>query len=699
MPRPLARVLAVVTLLGAPLLLFGERLLSLYVDYLWFSALGYQSVFATGLWARLLSFALGVAIAMAIFLPNLWLARSIARRTLLRIPTRLVYQPPDPAPRPGRAGSGDPGLERPRPIADLLETMGGAAAGRSFVLRLGTAPLVSTALAVALVMGLTSGGQWESFLRALQAVPFATNDPVFGRDVAFYVFVLPALRFVQEWLAWAVLLSILMVSGLYLLALYGLDPTLAVGWLHLQRRALGMRSHVMGLLALLLGVFGAGIWLSTFDVLVARHPRMVGATFTDLHARLPATQALAATVALTALLVLVAIFRRSYSLPLVGGVLVAVVLVLGRGALPVLVQRLQVEPAEVSQERPYLATNIAFTRQAFGLVDVTEETFPAEEAVRVEDVRHNPATIANIRLWDHRPLRDAYNQLQSIRSYYAFDDVDIDRYVIDGQYRQVMLSARELAPERLGAQAQTWVNRRLQYTHGYGVVMSPVNEVSAEGPPTFFLQDVPPLGKLRVERPEIYYGEQTSGYVIVNTAVQEFDYPRGDQNAFTTYQGGGGVPLGPWWRRAALSLYFADFNLLVSSYLQPESQVLFRRQVSERVRRLAPYLKYDGDPYLVVENGRLYWLVDAYTITDQYPYSQLVQDQRLSRPGSAAGQGAAGGTAGFTPPAPLRRLSYNYIRNSVKVVMDAYDGTVTFYLADPSDPIISTYAAIFPELY
>jgi len=335
---------------------------------------------------------------------------------------------------------------------------------------------------------------------------------------------------------------------------------------------------------------------------------------------------------------------------------------------------------------------------------MAEQTFPAEEALRPADLEANQQTVANVRLWDHRPLKDTYNQVQSFRPYYGFDDVDVDRYAIDGQYRQVMLSARELLPDRLGAQAQTWVNRRLQYTHGYGAAMSPVNEVSRdrEGLPSYFLENLPPSGKLPVNRPEIYYGEQTNGYVVVNTTTQEFDFPRGDQSVFSTYEGKGGVQIGPLWRRLVLSWYFADFNVLVSTYLKPDSRVLFRRTIADRVQRLAPFLKFDGDPYLVVADGKLVWMLDGYTTSDRYPYAQ----RTIGRLGSIVPTG--GITAPTASPAPglggdqpiiFRREAFNYVRNSAKLVIDAYDGNVSVYLADPSDPVARTYAAIYPDVF
>jgi len=278
-------------------------------------------------------------------------------------------------------------------------------------------------------------------------------------------------------------------------------------------------------------------------------------------------------------------------------------------------------------------------------------------------------TINNIRLWDHRPLKDTYNQIQAIRLYYDFHDVDVDRYIINGEYRQVMLSARELSAEKLAEEAQTWVNRRLQFTHGYGIALSPVNEVSAEGLPVLLVKDIPPIGDFNIEQPQIYFGEKTDHYIIVETKTQEFDYPMGDENVYGYYQGKDGVSLGSFTRRLVYAWQFGDLNILISGELTPESRVLYYRNIRERVNHLAPFLELDSDPYLVVMEGRLFWIQDAYTTTDRYPYSEPL----------------GGGL--------------NYIRNSVKAVIDAYDDSVTFYVTDPEDALIRTYQAIFPELF
>jgi len=570
----------------------------------------------------------------------------------------------------------------------------------------GTPLVLFTGLGLSLAMGLAAAGSWETVLRAMNATPFGAADPIFGYEVSFHVFALPLLEAVQSWAFGVVALSLIAAVALYFLALYATDPSLEHALFHFHNQGRAMRTHLLALAALLLLILAAGFWIGMFDVLLTRHDRLAGANFADVHARIPATQALIAATVLTAVLTVVSAFRRDYGLPLAGLVLMAAALVLGRGVLPVVVQKLQVEPAELQQELPYITHSIAYTRQAFGLESSTEHTFPAEESVRPEEVRADPETVANIRLWDPRPLRDTFNQLQSIRPYYVFDDVDVDRYRIDGRVRQVMLSARELVPARLGQSANTWVNRRLQYTHGYGVAMSAVSEISAEGLPSLLVRDLPPVGSVPVRRPELYYGEQTTGYVIVDTGAQEFDFPSGDQNVFNTHGAEVGVQVGPIWRRAALAWFFSDFNLLISSYVTPDSRVLFRRTVRERAQRVVPFAKLDRDPYIAIADGNLYWIVDGYTLTDRYPYAPLVTERLSLAPGSdGVPQGQPLGATGQTgqlaqqPLGPSRRYSFNYIRNSVKVVINAYDGSVRAYLSDPNDPIAQAYARIFPDLF
>jgi len=394
-----------------------------------------------------------------------------------------------------------------------------------------------------------------------------------------------------------------------------------------------------------------------------------GAGYADMHAKLPAQWILLAVVVIFMGIILVSVLRRNYRWPLYGmaGWIVAAIIV--GGIFPGLVQRFQVQPSELAREQPYIEYNIDFTREAFALDRIEEQPFPAGGIPSPEDITRNEVTINNIRLWDNRPLKDTYNHIQSLRPYYDFNDVDVDRYTIDGEYRQVMLSARELSAEKLPTEAQTWINRRLLYTHGYGVTLSPVNEVTSQGLPVLLVKDIPPVGDFNIEQPQIYYGEKTNDYVIVKTNTQEFDYPMGDENVYGHYQGEGGVSLDSLTRRLVYAWQLGDFNILISGELTPESRVLYYRNIRERVNHLAPFLALDSDPYLVIMEGRLFWIQDAYTTTNRYPYSQPF----------------SGGI--------------NYIRNSVKAVIDAYNGSVTFYVTDSDDALIRTYQSIFPELF
>ena len=388
-----------------------------------------------------------------------------------------------------------------------------------------------------------------------------------------------------------------------------------------------------------------------------------------MHAQVPAQWILLSVVVLLAGVVAISIWQRNFRLILygIGGWTVAAIII--GGIFPALIQRFQVEPSELVREGPYIEYNIQFTREAFGLNRIEEESFPAEDMPNIQDIVQNETTLSNIRLWDPRPLKDTYNQIQSFRPYYDFNDVDVDRYIIDNEYRQAMLSARELTAEKLPSEAQTWVNRRLQFTHGYGIALNTVTEVSTEGLPVLRMQDIPPAGDLEIARPEIYFGEKTNEYVVVNTKTQEFDFPMGDENVYGHYQGRDGVSLGNFARRLLYAWQFGDLNILISGELSSESRILYYRNIQERVNHLAPFLNLDNDPYVALIEGKLFWIQDAYTTTNRYPYSEPV-----------AGE-------------------FNYVRNSVKAVIDAYNGNVTFYVTEPDDALIRTYQAIFPELF
>jgi hypothetical protein len=599
-----------------------------YTDWLWFVELGYPRVFWVPFVSKAGLFGFVATLVWAVLYLNLRVAvRALpppARVELRLDGTRYV-------PRPG-----------------LRRWLGVGCA------------------AVALLAGLASTDQWVAFQQFLHAVPAGEQDPVFGRDVSFYMFRLPFWRFLQR-LAWGWLL----VAGLGCLVVYLAAATTRPSLRGLLRLPPGARAHLSLLAGLLLLVRAAGFRLDAYELLTSQRGLVFGLTYADVHARLPALQLLALLALVCAgLLLLNTWLRTLHFAAAVLGVMVAGWFV-GVGLVPAAVQQLVVAPAELSREEPYLRAHIDATLRAYGLHTARTVRFEPQDRLPAGAVRRQRTTLDNIRLWDYRPLLETFRQLQSLRAYYTFVDVDIDRYRIRGRPQQLMLAVRELDASRLPPQARTWVNQHLVYTHGYGVVAAPVHRVSEEGLPELWLRDLPPrweAPELRVDRPEVYFGELTRTYAIVNTRVPEFDYPRGDENVTTRYQGRAGVPLRGWLRRVAFATRFGDWRILLSTDLTPESRILFARAVPERVRRLAPFLRYDRDPYVVVADGRLFWVVDAYTTTDRYPYSQP-----------------------FGP--------FNYLRNSVKVVVDAYHGDVRFYLADPADPVIRVYHRIFPGLF
>ncbi len=593
-----------------------------YTEWLWFDNLGYGSVYSKILGTRVLIFFVAAIIFAVLFLGNMVLATRLVPKTESRFwPWTIVSR-----------------------IQSLLKT--GVILGTSFL---------------SLIFGLVAQGNWEMILRAFNWQPFGIIDPAFQREIGFYVFSLPFLNMIRSWLLGALIITIIGSAAVYLLS-YGI-----------QRMrfdfARPVMVHIGTLVAVILGLFAWGYWLGIWELVFSQRGIIFGAGFADLNAKLPAQWILFIVVLSLVIVVIFTVWRKNYRLPLYGiGAWIVAAIIVG-GIYPALIQRFQVEPNELARENPYIEYNIQATREAFGLTQIEEEPFPAENMPTTQDIVDNNVTISNVRLWDHRPLKDTYNHIQSLRPYYDFNDVDVDRYTLDGNYRQVMLSARELSAEKLSGEAQTWVNLRLLYTHGYGLTLSPVNEIGNQGLPVLLVKDIPPVGDIDIEQPGIYFGEKTSDYVIVKTNTQEFDYPSGEENVYGHYEGDGGISLNGFFRRLVYAWQLGDFNILISGELTPESRVMYYRNIRERVNHLAPFLILDNDPYIVVAEGRMFWIQDAYTISDRYPYSTPV----------------GGGL--------------NYIRNSVKAVIDAYNGDVTFYVSDPDDAIIQTYRAIFPDLF
>jgi hypothetical protein len=591
----------------------------LYTDYRWFEEVGYASVFTTEWIARLAIF-FGAALLFFIFYAiNITIAR------------RLTPRVTDESTRWAQFA---------------------AFAGRSvnFLLTVG-------GLFLAFIVGLIAQGQWLLLMRFVNASPFGVTEPIFNQEVAFYVFSLPVYKFIVSWSGGAIVLAALATGATYLLGLGRVIWTNAV------------KAHLsfLGFLFLLINAWS--YQLDKYELMYSPRGVVFGIGYTEANAQALAFNILSMLALALAVLLLVNVFIRA-----LGAIGIAVALWIGAAILlgeiyPGMVQSFEVRPNEFSKEEPYLQQNIALTRKAYALDTIQDSPYPAEDSPSAADIQRNADVINNIRLSDYRPLLQTYTQIQTIRTYYDFFDVDVDRYTINGKYRQVMLSARELSTNKLPEKAQTWVNLHLVYTHGHGLALSPVNEFTPDGLPNLLIKDIPATGVIPITRPEIYFGEETASYIFVKTKEQEFDYPKGDENAFTTYAGTGGVPIGAYWDRLMFALRFGDMNILLTDALTSESRVLFNRQIQTRISRIAPWLWLDNDPYPVIIDGKIFWLQDAYTYSDRYPYSEPHDSQ------------------------------INYIRNSVKIAVDAYNGTTTFYVMEPDEPLLKAYRAIFPALW
>ena len=534
----------------------------------------------------------------------------------------------------------------------------------------GTRPAVFAVSAMlAIFYGILYYAQWDALIRLRYGQSFGTVDPVFGKDIGFYVFRLPFYELLQKGLAGLALIALVAVIFTYWI--FRMVALGRGGYPVGNQRAV---PHLSTLLIVLVGSWGWGFYLDRFRLLNADRGVVHGMGYTDAHVTLTALWIMIVASIVLCLLLLGNFLRPRFRALWLAGGTYAVLYVVSIHIVPDLVQHFSVLPNELAYETPYLKNNIELTRKAFALDRIRETSYPALEDLDAPAIARNEDTIQNVRLWDSRPLLETYRQTQEIRLYYQFHNVNVDRYHLSDGYHQVMLSTRELAPS-LPQKAQTWVNRYLQFTHGYGIVMSFVSKSIGDGFPQYLLENIPPESDygLAVSQPAIYYGDSTPGYRIVSTGVKEFDYPKGNQNVYTSYQGEGGIPIDSWWKRALFSWTQSDINILLTSYLSPESRIQIWRQVGERVSQIAPFLQLDANPYAVLSEGRLYWIQDAYTTSAEYPYSSSHIDEH--------------------------RNAVNYIRNSVKAVVDMYDGTVRFYAMDPDDPVLAAYSRAFPGTF
>jgi uncharacterized membrane protein (UPF0182 family) len=633
-------LLVAITFLAILLIVLGS-MVGFVVDWLWFFATGYLNVFWT------------IIIAKA----ELFLAVFVATASILWLNGALAYRFAR-SPWQGRRADiawRDAGVLT---LPDVLELLRNRLPWPIII--------AAAALVLALLVGWGEVHNWDLFLRFLHQAPYGTDDPLYGKDIGFYLFSLPAWLAIKNWLLLTLFLSALVTAAVY--------------WVHghieyhAQGKSISPTAIAHGSV-LLGGFFLVKAWsyfLDRYLLLYGDNGVVVGAGYTDIHVALPVLWLLIALAVIAAVYSWANLRPRSFRLPVAAlALLFGTSLVLAEIG-PALFQRVYVRPNELRLEAPYIQRNIAATQRAYNLHDVAVKAFPAEQNLTTQTLASSQATIDNIRLWDWQPLINTYGQMQEIRTYYKFHDVDIDRYWLDGTYQAVMLSARELKSSLLPPNAQTWVNRHVLFTHGNGAVMSPVTRKSLEGLPVFYLHDIPPLasGGPAVREPRIYYGEETDSYVIVKATTPEFDYPKGKDNIYAFYDGNGGIPIGSLARKALFAWHFGDLNLLLTSYITDASRIMIRRNIRERVSTIAPFLSLDRDPYLVISEGRLFWMQDAYTTSSYFPYAQ-----------------------------PTPRGSLNYIRNSVKVVIDAYNGSVDFYLMDASDPVAATYARIFAGIF
>ena len=682
-------LVALIVVVLALVVLFGVGI-DLWTDALWYTSVGFDSVFWTRLSASFGLFAGAGILAAIVLFGNLWLARRLSpppteggRGSLRGFLDRLNEAASQAGePRRGRPGSpfGDGRGAFGRPPAVVFET-----GDLPDLTPLAGVALAALAVLIAIGIGASVGGAWQTVLLWANRVPFSPDaatpitDPIFGKDISFFLFELPFLRLVQGLFNGLVVAALIIALAQYLIAA--------------SRGGLVFSTQVRVHLGVLAGLFllsvAFGYQLDKFDLVYSTRGIATGVSFTDQNAQFLAYDALTVISGIAAALLVGGAFTRTlWPLGLTIAVWFLASIVIGR-LYPEAIQRFTVEPNQYAQEERYIGNNIAMTRLAYDLNGWKDQPFKGDQVLTAQDITDQADTFASARLWDPRPLRTTLDQLQTVRKYYDFTDVDTDRYTIDGTERQVMLSARELALEQ-NPSAVGWVNQRIIYTHGIGAAMVPVNQVTSEGQPDPIISNLPPVstsGAPNITQPRIYFGERPSSYIVVGARQAEFDYPTGESDTGgsigtqTNWTGTTGIHLDNTLMRVLFGLRFRDLDLVISDQVTRDSQLLFHRSLSDRLSLVAPFLRFDKDPYVVIDDaGRLVYVQDAFTTSDRFPNAQAFDPTSL------------GGTGLGSEP-------FDYIRNSVKITVDAYDGTMHFYISDPNDPIIRDYAAIFPKLF
>ncbi len=609
---------------------FVSSLLNYYTDWLFFVETGFKQVFLTVLYAKT-----GVGLFFGLFLSAVIMAN-------------LMYANRAKFPYSGISLLGSGNFRMNRNDANRF-----------------VKPLTVIATVILSLLAANWGAmRWEDALLFTNGVNVGSVDPVIGKDIGFYLFSLPFLEILKGFAGFALLAAAALSGAVYYVR----------GGIILTERAASLdekvRKHLAILVAIFVSVVAAGFYLESYSLLFSNKGAFYGAGYVDVNSRLLTYKGLTFLTPLAGLLLAAGIWKGTWRVAMLPALVVIALYVIGIRVYPALLQKFKVAPNELALETPYIENNIKFTRFGFDLEKIETVPFDVDSKLTATDIANNEATIKNIRLWDHAPLLKTYSQLQQIRTYYKFFDVDNDRYKVNGEYMQVMLSPRELSYADLPS--KNWINERLIFTHGNGITFGPVSRISKEGLPEFFVKDIPPvsLADIKVTRPEIYFGELSNDYVVVKTKVPEFSYPTATGNINTTYAGKGGVPIDSLFRKALFAAKFKTEKILLSSDISAESRIIYNRNINERLRTIAPFLRFDGDPYMAVDaGGRLKWMIDAYTHSDRLPYSK-----------------------------PLKG-GINYMRNSVKATVDAYDGTVDFYISDPDDVLAKVYARMFPGLF
>ncbi|MDO8608939.1 MAG: UPF0182 family protein [bacterium] len=620
-----------------------STIISFVTDWWWFSEVGQTEVFVKPLITKIIIGLITAIIATFFLLTNFLLAVRSKTSWIALIPAALFGQPVNLDSR-------------------ILKKIG-----------------IIICFVLSLVIGLITAINWQEILKFFSGVSFGEYDPIFKKDIAFYIFSLPFFNMVLGIIKPLILISLISSAIIYFLKgslnITGFLSKFEIPGLKLSQKGQTepkAQIHLGILLFLFLITTAVGTYFSLFKLLSTQNGPVFGAAYTNVFIMVPILKISIGVTVLIAILTLFWGISGKFA-PLVVAISLYTIVGIVSVLVPSLFQKLVVAPNELVKETPFIKNNISATRKAYGLDKIEEREITADKPLTSSDITANSLTVKNVRLWDREQLLSTFSQIQEIRTYYEFISVDNDRYMINDEIRQIMLSPRELASESLPN--KSWINEKLSFTHGYGVAAGPVNLVTVEGLPVLFVKDLPPKSEfeqLNINRPEIYYGEKTNDYVIVNTKSKEFDYPKGDENVYTTYQGKGGVKIDSFLKRLFFAFKFNSLNLFLSNDVTTNSRILYHRNIKERVEKIVPFLTLDRDPYAVVADKKIYWIYDAYTKTDKYPYSQ---------------------------PQTLNGESINYIRNSIKIVIDAYDGSINFYQVDMKDPIIQTYTKIFPNLF